>query len=186
MRSLAGFLERQVLRLEVRWSHWSLDERLAAGFDPASDPSLALRAEQLRSPRHRRRLAAWIERLARDSEVDGWGGMSSRVPIVREQVTEARDSLLRLAEALRDAERVRTRGVAIVERLLSDSESAIYTKTARGAVELQVQAALGALVEERDPDAESAATPVSGEWAGQAATTPREAPPRQRPRGGLA
>jgi len=182
--SVARLLERQALRLEVRWSYLALDERLAAGFDPASDPALALRAAQLRSPRHRRRLAAWLERLVGDSEVV-WSGMSAAVPIVREQVSEARDSLLRLAKMLRDAGRVRPRGVAMVERLLTDADSVIYTKTARGAVELQVQAALGALVEEPDPFAE-AGDILSQERVERAATTQREAQPQRRPRGGLA
>lgn len=184
MGSVARLLERQVLRLEVRWSHWSLDERLAAGFDPASDPALALRAAQLRSPRHRRRLAAWLERLVGDSEVS-WSGMSAAVPIFREQVSEARDSLLRLAKVLRDAGRIRPRGVAMVERLLTDADSVVYTKTARGAVELQVQAALGALVEERDPFVEGADI-LSQERVERAATTRPEAQPPRRPRGGLA
>ena len=184
MGSVARLLERQALRLEVRWSHWSLDERLAAGFDPASDPALALRAAQLRSPRHRRRLAAWLERVVGDSEVV-WSGMSAAVPIVREQVSEARDSLLRLAKVLRDAGRVRPGGVAMVERLLTDADSVIYTKTARGAVQLQVQAALGALVEEPDPFAE-AGDILSQERVERAATTQREAQPQRRPRGGLA
>ena len=146
MASLAHFLGRQALRLEARWSHWSLDERLAAGFDPASDRALAMRAEQLRSPRHRRRLAAWIERLAKEPERSGRRGMSAAVPIVPEQVAVARDSLLELARRLRETEQpVRARGVAIVQRLLTYSDSDLYTKTARGAVELQVQAALLAL-----------------------------------------
>ena len=153
MPSVARFVERQVLRLEVRWWHWSLDERLAAGFDPASDPALAMRAEQLCSARHRRRLAAWIEGLAREPDVGDRRRLSAAVPVVLPQVDEARDSLLRLARELRGAEPVRPRGVAIVQRLLSDSDSAVYTKTARGAVELQVQAALGALEIERDETA---------------------------------
>jgi hypothetical protein len=146
MASVAHFLERLVLRFEVRWWHWSLDERLAAGFDPASDPALAVRAEQLCSPRHRRRLAAWIERLADESEATGRRNMSSAVPIVREQVSAARASLLGLAKTVRDTELpIRPRGVAIVERLLTDADSDVYTKAARGAVALQVQAALRGL-----------------------------------------
>jgi hypothetical protein len=169
--SVARFLGHQALRLEARWSHWSLDERLAAGFDPASDQALAVRAEQLCSARHRRRLAAWLERLARDAEVDGRRGMSSAVPIVCEQVMVARDSLLELAKLLRERERVRPRGVAIVERLLTDSGSDLYTKTARGAVEIQLQAALMALVGKRDWGAQAFAQ-VSGERATPAATLP--------------
>ena len=168
--SVARFLGRQALRIEVRWSHWSLDERLAAGFDPATDPALAVRAEQLCSARHRRRLAACLERVAGDAEADGRRGMSSAVPIVREQVTVARDSLLRLAALLRERGWVRPRGVAIVERLLSDSGSDLYTRTARGAVEIQLQAALLALVGERD--SAQAPSEVSDERATPAATLP--------------
>ena len=147
MLSAAKFLGRQALRLEARWSHWSLDERLAAGFEPESDPALAVRAVQLCSPRHRRRLAASAERLARDSDVaSSRRAMSSAVPIAREQVSEARESLLRLAAVLRDAEEVRPRGVAIVKRLFTDSDSYVYTRCARGVVELQVQLALDYLV----------------------------------------
>lgn len=150
MPSVARFVGHQILRVEARWSHWSLDERIAAGFDPASDPALAVRAEQLCSGRHRRRLAKWLEQLARDADVDRRPGMSSAVPIVREQVMVGRDSLLRLSALLRGSERVRPRGVAIVKRLLNDSGSDLYTKTARGAVEIQLQAALIAMVEDRD------------------------------------
>jgi hypothetical protein len=164
MPSVARFVERQALRLEVRWRHWSLDERLAAGFDPASDPALAVRAEQLCSARHRRRLAAWIQRLALESDAAGRRRLSAAVPVVREQVAEARDSLLRLASELCSTEPVRPRGVAIIQRLLSDSDSAIYSDTARGAVELQVQAALSALEMERDQTAAETA-PVSGQRA---------------------
>lgn len=176
--SVARFLGRPALRLEVRWSHWSLDERLAAGFDPASDPALAVRAEQLCSRRHRRRLAASLERLARDAEVDGRPGMSAAVPIVREQVKVARDSLLELATLLRERERVPPRGVAILKRLLTDSGSDLYTKTARGAVEIQLQAARIAL--ERDSGARAPA-PASGRTT-PAATLPLQAPKTLDPR----
>ena len=162
MRRLTGFLERQALRLEVRWSQWSLDTMLSAGFDPASDPAVTLRAAQLRSSRHRRRLAAAVERLVRHSD-DPAGGVSAAVPVVREQVRQARDSLLSLAEALRQPEQVRPRGVALVERLLTDAGSVIYTDSARGAVELQVQAALDYLVtgaDEASARSSDSATPA--------------------------
>lgn len=153
MSSPASFIERQVLRVEARWSHWSLDERLAVGFEPESDPALAARASQLCSRRHRRRLAASVERLAHASKPKRPMGLTSAVPIVHEQVGEARESLQRLAAVLRDSEPVRARGVAMVQRLLTDPDSYVYTRSARGVVELQVQAALGALAvpEEKDP-----------------------------------
>ena len=133
-------------RLRARWSHLSLDERLAAGVDPASDPALATRAAQLCSPRHRRRLASWVERVAAAPESAGRRGVSSAVPIVPEQVAVAHDSLLALARELRETRQpVHPRGVAIARRLLTDSDSNLYTRTGRGAVEIQVQAARRAL-----------------------------------------
>jgi hypothetical protein len=154
VRSIVRFLDRQALRIRVRWSHWSLDASLVLGIDPASDPALAVRAAQLRSPRHRRRLAAWVERLAREPDAPV-GGISAAVPIAHAQVAEARDSLLYLADLLRHADEVRARGIAMVERLLSDASSVIYMDSARGALELQLQAALDCLAGDRQATPEA-------------------------------
>jgi hypothetical protein len=136
------------LRLRVWWSHWALDSRLAAGADPASDPALTMRAAQLGSIRHRRRLAASIDRLARESRAPQVPALTSAVPIVRQQVAVAQDSLLFLAHLLRDAERVHPRGIAMVQRLLTDGGSVLYEESARGVVELKVRGALDCLVEQ--------------------------------------
>src|SRR5262245_46933158 len=160
---IARFLERLELRAQVRWSHFSLDGRLALGEDPASDPALAVRADQLRSDRHRRRLAGWLERLVREVDLNGSrpSGISAAVPVVGSQVRLARESLLSVSQTLRDAEQVSPRGVAMVEQLLTNADSVIYTISARGALELQVQMALDYLVA---PDASArssaSATPV--------------------------
>jgi hypothetical protein len=134
------------------------------GEDPTRDPTLALRADQLRSDRHRRRLANWVERLVREVDSKNGGrqsGMSAAVPVVGDQVTPARDSLFSIAQALRSAERVSVQGVAMVERLLTSADSVIYTVSARGAVELQAQTALGYLVAADDSARSSAsATPL--------------------------
>lgn len=134
------------LRLRVLLSHWSLDAMLAAGVDPDGDPALVLRAAQLHSPRHRRRLASWVERLVRDTGPDNPASLSARVPTAREQVDEARDSLLLVARLLREEEEIRSRGIAMVQRLLTDGGSVLYTETSRGAVELQLHRALDCLV----------------------------------------
>ena len=162
MASVASLTEHQAVRMRARLMHWLLDERPAAGFEPESDPALAARAAQLCSSRHRRRLAGSVERLARDSEIHSRMGLTSAVPIVREQVEEARDSLLRLAAVLREGEQVRPRGVAMVQRLLTDADSFVYTRSARGVVELQVQAAPRALAMRRD---KTAAGGCAGQWA---------------------
>jgi hypothetical protein len=45
--------------------------------------------------------------------------------------------------------------MAMVEQLLADGSSVLYTRSARGAVELQVQAALDCLVGERNATPEA-------------------------------
>jgi hypothetical protein len=134
------------LRLRVRLSHWSLDARLAAGVDSGSDRALAVRAKQLRSKTHRRRLASWLERLARESGSAGAAGPSSAAPIGSEQVAEAREALLLAVQVLRDSEPVRPRGIAMIEHLLRDGDSVLYAETVPGAAELQLRAALSYLV----------------------------------------
>ena len=149
------FSRYQALRLRVFWSHWSLDTKLAEGVDPASDPALILRGAQLRSRRHRRRLAASVERLVKEANAQRLPAFTVAVPVVREPILEARDSLLFLAYLLRYADRIRPRGVAMVQRLLTDGGSMLYTDTARGAVELQVQTILDCLVDRPDPTPEA-------------------------------
>ena len=94
----------------------------------------------------------------------GRRGVSSAVPIALEQITEARVSLLRLAAVLRNGDSVRPRGVAMVERLLTDADSFIYTRRADDAVELQVRAALGALAAGDKKGAALDAAPFGGSY----------------------
>jgi hypothetical protein len=132
-------------RLRALWSGPSLDAMLAAGADPASDRALALRAAHLRSPRHRRRLAGTLEQLVRASEADRRAGASAALPIAREGISEARDSVLALARVLRGAEGVEPRGVALAQQLLGDARSVLYTDAASEAVEHEVRHALDRL-----------------------------------------
>lgn len=152
-------MARFALWLKVLWSHRSLDAELALGIDPASDPALAMRAAQLSSPRHRRRLAEWIERLVGDSEEDRLNAPSAAVPVVRQGVAEARESLLRMADLLRNGEGLRPRGIAAAERLLTFGGSALYTDTAPGAVELQARAVVDWLGDDSSAWSSASATP---------------------------
>jgi hypothetical protein len=131
-----------ILWLRVHLSPWHLDAELAAGIDPASDAALAMRAQQLCSARHRRSLADGLQRLAREAEPGRAPNPSSAEPPVRDQVGEARDSLLLMAEVLRDSDRVSPRVVAMMQLLLTDPRSPAYTETAGGGVELRVRMAL--------------------------------------------
>jgi hypothetical protein len=134
------------LRLWVHCFHWQLDAKLAEGFDAASERALAVRAAQLLSTRHRRRLAASVERVVREADAKPKPSFSVVIGTARDQVAEARSSLLFLAYLLRHAEQVGPRGVAIIERLMTDGGSPVYVKSFRGALALRVQTALDRLV----------------------------------------
>jgi hypothetical protein len=103
-----------------------LDAQLAAGLDPQSDPALALRARQLIRARSRRRLARSVEHLVEEVDADRNWWLSAAVPFLRDQVVAARGTLTALAGALRDAEPISPRGVAITSRLITDPASPLY------------------------------------------------------------
>ena len=109
----------------VRW--FSLDGRLAAGEDPAGSKLLAAQAARLTTPRHREMLAAALGGLLLAAEQ---GPRASRM-------NPSRDALLRNEGAVRDLARrvdsretLYARGLARLERLLSDSTGPAFTGSA--------------------------------------------------------
>jgi hypothetical protein len=141
----AGLVElarRLLLRLHVALFRWRLDEEIAAGADPRARPDLALRAAQLVRPRYRRRLAGCVEKLVAEYDANRGWWLSAAVPFLRDQVGEARETLLAIASALRANGPVGPRGVAMLSKLLMDSGSPLYVRSANGALHLKAQAAL--------------------------------------------
>jgi hypothetical protein len=142
---LVSELEELVRWPYVRIFHWTLDDRLAAGIDPACEPNLSIRASQLLSEGHRRRLARGLHRLVREADRGSTSKLSAAVEINRDQVVEARPLLIDFAHlVLRDPACVRA--VAMVERLLTDGASPVYMQSFRGALALRMQTALDCLV----------------------------------------
>ncbi|MET0972533.1 MAG: hypothetical protein ABWY95_03835 [Thermoleophilaceae bacterium] len=104
----------------------ALARRLAAGASPSDSPELARRAEQLCSARNRRALARGLERVI-DAAEERPHPYSSAVPLRRAAVLEAREGMLELAAELRDTNQgVNVRGIALVERMLTDGGSPLY------------------------------------------------------------
>jgi hypothetical protein len=145
-RRAAGVVQRQVLRLRVRCRRRRLDAELAAGIDPASEPALALRALQLLGLRNRRRLAACLRRLVDECDRAPARSLSSAIPVPRDQVAEARPTLVFMAELLCSADRLQPRGVAMLTQLLTDGGSVLYVRGARGVLQLRLQTILQCLV----------------------------------------
>jgi hypothetical protein len=163
-RRLVDFGRRQALKLRVLMTRRDLSKELAAGVDPSSGPALALRATQLLRPRYRRALARAVERLVKNADRDP--RLSSAAPLARDQVAEARDTLLSIAQVLRESPSVQPRGVAMLWILLSDGNSPVYLPTARGVLELQAQLALACLVGQSWNSPERVAAPSRGPVGG--------------------
>jgi hypothetical protein len=104
----------------------ALARRLAAGASPSDSPELARRAEQLCSARNRRALARGLERVI-DAAEERPHPYSSAVPLRRAAIVDSREGMLELAAELRDTNQdLNVRGIALVERLLTDGGSPLY------------------------------------------------------------
>ena len=91
-------------RLAVVLHRPRLDERLARGDDPASDPLLSLRAEQLTSRGSLEGLAIGIERIIEAAE-EPPRGINAKAPLRRKDILAASGELRALADTLRMADR---------------------------------------------------------------------------------
>jgi hypothetical protein len=147
----ASLAKRQALRPAAFVRRFRLDSELAAGADPRSRPTLALRADQLVHRHYRRRLAASVERLVREADADRGYWFSAAIPFLHDQVAEARGTLLAIVEALRAPESIQPRGVAMVAQLLMDpATSPLYVASVRGALQLKAHAALECMLGDRE------------------------------------
>jgi hypothetical protein len=110
----------------------------------AGSSEIRLRALQLLSAAHRRKLAESFEEILRDAD-EPLVRRSSRIPPQRQAVRDARAALVGLVLDLRDSRPVEPRGVAKAELLLSDGASPLYAPNERGALSEAAQDARDAL-----------------------------------------
>ena len=101
----------------------TLDAALAEGADPASDPLLALRADQLTSRATRHAIARTIRSLLDAAEEPMLG---SRPPLQSKDVLAARGELLAIAGRLDGPERMSPQAVALAAQLVWDCASPVY------------------------------------------------------------
>jgi hypothetical protein len=122
-----------VARRRRPWDHLvtglrstTLDRELAAGCSADAVRIRALRADQLVTPAHRRRLGReWQGLVARAHS--GPEVFSSRVPLRHTRVLAAEHDILALADALRSPLPVPARGVALAQLLLTDGSGPLYS-----------------------------------------------------------
>jgi hypothetical protein len=107
-----------------------LDRELADGARPEASPVLAARAVRLTSAKHRRDLAASLQRLAASPSF-GVAGYQTHVPVRRTRVLRSAPELAELVGHLVQRGPVPVRGVAIVSQLLADGGGPLYRQASR-------------------------------------------------------
>ena len=112
------------VRLSAYLRRWSLDEALAQGADPQSDPALSWRARQLTSIAKRRATSRALHgAIKRADRPQSW---SAAAPVAHASVRAARESLEGLAHDLVRPEGVSASGVAAAQVLVSDGGSPLW------------------------------------------------------------
>jgi hypothetical protein len=121
---MAAMMTGISLKLRTWWRRAELDEKLAHGADPESDPMLSRRAAQLTSRSARTRNAdAFVDALDEARKV--WS-ISARLPLRRADVRACGEDIVALAHRLRDDEPIDVQGAAMAARLIFDGTSPLY------------------------------------------------------------
>jgi hypothetical protein len=136
------------LRWRVHLKRLSLDSALADGANPAKSDQLALRAEQLASPRERERLAAAIDNLFLLATMGP--GPEATVSLVRApfdsyRIAANRSGLTELAAKLRRQRPLNLRGLAMASILIEDGRSELYAHTPTDQLKPAIAATISAL-----------------------------------------
>jgi hypothetical protein len=134
-----------LLAVHVWLRRGALSRAIAAGADPSSSPELARRARQLTSNEFRLTLAAGLTRILKDTERNR-AALTAAVPLQRREIIAARNDIERLAQDLRGPDEVQSRGMALVDELLTDGCSPFYTPGPKGELDLAVRRARAALL----------------------------------------
>jgi hypothetical protein len=118
---------------------------LAAGADPLASPELALRAAQLTSRRERATIARSLHRTLRDAHASR-PTLGGPALIRRGPVRHAEDVITAVISRLEGPHPVSPRGMAQIERLLTNADnSPLYNYAAPGALRQAMSAVLCAL-----------------------------------------
>jgi hypothetical protein len=129
------------LKLRTWWQRDELDDRLAHGANPASDPILAQRAEQLRSRKGRAHIADGLQD-ALDESRKAWS-VSAKLPLRRAEIRRCADDVAALVTRLRDERPIDVRGAAMAARVLFDGTGPLYRESSE--LRYQLRSALLAL-----------------------------------------
>jgi hypothetical protein len=132
-------------RVLARVHHTRLDRDLALGASPDANTLLALRAQFLICPAVRHRLASsFATIIAEATGPRAWPGRM-RVPVRRGCVREVADVLQALVDRLLTPGPLSARGMAQVQRILTDGSGPLYYPGSEEQLRSTVQDALEAL-----------------------------------------
>jgi hypothetical protein len=137
-------LRHLLTRVRARLRRSSLDRALAAGADPCESPALAYRAAQLASEGSREQVAASIDDVLAAAARPRLA-LSSVVDPDRKEMAIARPHLIQVHELLRSKTPVYCQGVAMLECMLRDGGSPLYSPARRGALSAELEAIVAAL-----------------------------------------
>jgi hypothetical protein len=129
------------LKLRTWWHRDELDDRLAHGANPAGEPILARRAEQLRSPKGRAHIADGLQD-ALDESRKAWS-VSAKLPLRRAEIRACANDVAALVTRLRDERPIDVRGAAMAARVLFDGTGPLYRESSE--LRYQLRSALLAL-----------------------------------------
>lgn len=114
-------------RLRLRLRRGRLDERILS-YASEEDPDVADRSALLVEPARRRKLARQLQAIADEVvEPEGMARGPATLRLRREEIAASRPELLALCRDLSDEPEVSPRGVILVDRLLRDGRSPLYT-----------------------------------------------------------
>jgi hypothetical protein len=147
-----GLWRALALRLTVAMKRDALVRELAAGAPPGLSPELALRASKLVNERHRRQLVRALRRATHEAHQAPMTRASISI-VNRRAVVDAEVALDALIARLSSDRAVAPRGMAMVERLITDGvASPLYNDARPGTLRRQVFAATIALGDESEGD----------------------------------
>jgi hypothetical protein len=120
-------------------------DRILLRREPAPvSPLLSWRAERLRSPEARERLATALRRAERSASVSSLAGAS---PLNRPAIRASHSEIEALVDRLSAPEPVPPRGILILQHLLEDPSSPFYGHAPADTLQRELRAALSALRE---------------------------------------
>jgi hypothetical protein len=125
---------RWIALLEARLRASSLDRELASGIAPWRSPVHAARALRLTGDRSRRGIARSLEHLVEQAQDPPSLDRSAAIAPCREQVMDALPVLLSITGRLRSGNPIDARGIARLNRLLSDGNGPCYVRIERNAL----------------------------------------------------